>query len=91
MGDAKGSELELMVDASGKMVLLHKLLPKLKAEGRKVRCSTLKQINEASYSNRLLHTTTALCIKGLTVVCSQLPWIAKVSVQEALKGLTARC
>ena len=31
-----GSELELLVQSSGKMLLLHKLLPKLKAEGHKV-------------------------------------------------------
>jgi len=34
-GDA-GSELDLLVQSSGKMLLLHKLLPKLKAEGHKV-------------------------------------------------------
>ena len=34
-GDA-GSELDLLVHSSGKMLLLHKLLPKLKAEGHKV-------------------------------------------------------
>jgi SNF2 family DNA or RNA helicase len=28
--------LKLLVDSSGKLVLLHKLLPKLKAEGHKV-------------------------------------------------------
>lgn len=32
-----GSELDLLVQSSGKMLLLHKLLPKLKAEGHKVR------------------------------------------------------
>ena len=31
-----GSELDLLVQSSGKMLLLHKLLPKLKAEGHKV-------------------------------------------------------
>lgn len=36
MGNTAGSELDRMVNASGKMVLLHKLLPKLRAEGRKV-------------------------------------------------------
>lgn len=36
MGGAGNSELERMVNASGKMVLLHKLLPKLRAENRKV-------------------------------------------------------
>lgn len=36
MGQAAGSELEQMIAASGKMVLLHKLLPKLRSEGRKV-------------------------------------------------------
>lgn len=30
------SELEMMVQSSGKMVLLHKLLPKLRADGHKV-------------------------------------------------------
>ena len=30
------TELEYMINSSGKMVLLHKLLPKLRAEGRKV-------------------------------------------------------
>ena len=34
-GDA-ASELDLLVQSSGKMLLLHKLLPKLKAEGHKV-------------------------------------------------------
>ena len=33
----KETELRNMIETSGKMVLLHKLLPKLKAEGRKVR------------------------------------------------------
>ena len=33
---AAQSELEMLVQASGKMVLLHKLLPKLRAEGHKV-------------------------------------------------------
>lgn len=32
-----GSELDLLLQSSGKMLLLHKLLPKLKAEGHKVR------------------------------------------------------
>ncbi len=36
MGSAE-SELSRMINASGKMVLLHKLLPKLKAENRKAR------------------------------------------------------
>ena len=31
-----GSELDLLVQSSGKMLLLHKLLPKLKDEGHKV-------------------------------------------------------
>ena len=31
-------ELEQLVQASGKMVLLNKLLPKLRAEGHKVGC-----------------------------------------------------
>ncbi|KAK9815748.1 hypothetical protein WJX72_008847 [[Myrmecia] bisecta] len=35
-GESGMSELDLLVQASGKMVLLHKLLPKLKAEGHKV-------------------------------------------------------
>ena len=30
------SELDMLVQSSGKMLLLHKLLPKLKAEGHKV-------------------------------------------------------
>ena len=30
-----GTELDLLVQSSGKMLLLHKLLPKLKAEGHK--------------------------------------------------------
>ncbi len=34
-GDA-ASELDLLVQSSGKMLLLHKLLPKLKDEGHKV-------------------------------------------------------
>ena len=33
---AAQSELQMLVQASGKMVLLHKLLPKLRAEGHKV-------------------------------------------------------
>ena len=33
---ATDSELTRMINASGKMVLLHKLLPKLRAENRKV-------------------------------------------------------
>ena len=37
---AASSELERMVQSSGKMVLLHKLLPKLKAEGHKVPLDT---------------------------------------------------
>ena len=32
----KETELRNMIETSGKMVLLHKLLPKLKSEGRKV-------------------------------------------------------
>jgi hypothetical protein len=35
-GAAATSELEQLVQASGKMVLLNKLLPKLRAEGHKV-------------------------------------------------------
>ena len=31
-----GTELDLLTQSSGKMLLLHKLLPKLKAEGHKV-------------------------------------------------------
>ena len=31
-----GTELDLLIQSSGKMLLLHKLLPKLKAEGHKV-------------------------------------------------------
>ena len=34
-GDA-GTELERLIQSSGKMLLLHKLLPKLKAEGHRV-------------------------------------------------------
>lgn len=34
-GDA-GTELDRLIQSSGKMLLLHKLLPKLKAEGHKV-------------------------------------------------------
>ena len=37
-GDA-GSELDRLIQSSGKMLLLHKLLPKLKAEGHKVHFS----------------------------------------------------
>ena len=33
-----GTELDLLVQSSGKMLLLHKLLPKLRSEGHKVRC-----------------------------------------------------
>ena len=33
-------ELQQLVQASGKMVLLNKLLPKLRAEGHKVTCPT---------------------------------------------------
>ena len=36
-GAAPPTELEALVAASGKMVLLNKLLPKLRAEGHKVR------------------------------------------------------
>lgn len=36
-GAAPATELERLVAASGKMVLLNKLLPKLRAEGHKVR------------------------------------------------------
>ena len=36
MGASGDTELGRMVNASGKMVLLHKLLPKLRSEGRKV-------------------------------------------------------
>ena len=38
MAGQKLSELEQLVQASGKMVLLDKLLPKLRAEGHKVTC-----------------------------------------------------
>ena len=31
-----GTELDLLVQSSGKMLLLHKLLPKLRSEGHKV-------------------------------------------------------
>ena len=34
-GDA-GTELERLIQSSGKMLLLHKLLPKLKTEGHRV-------------------------------------------------------
>ena len=34
---AHDSELDALINASGKMVLLFKLLPKLRNEGRKVR------------------------------------------------------
>ena len=66
----ENSELSRMINASGKMVLLHKLLPKLRAENRKVsqlQMLTLRCCTRCFMNSKRLTNLTKLKILPLKV------------------------
>ena len=78
-GDA-GTELERLIQSSGKMLLLHKLLPKLKAEGHRVSIlygtflSTLSTFADSWSTTQIIKATDPIfCRFPAVFPCSSLP------------------
>ena len=67
------SELDAIIAASGKMVLLFKLLPKLRAEGRKVSPKGQPGIDSAE-------------TQGLVCCCSACPYACKAGMLHAVQA-----